>query len=371
MAAPWAGARQLGTHLTGWRGLGRFWAGVLSVLVICALVLQILGPPPESRAGPPPEPAISPVVHANPVATADGPSDAKAFYAVRPARQTAEEPGRDTPGPIADPDPSLLVPYASDPNLRLPRISSDGRVSMAVYAAGFDPSSLRPRVGLLIAGIGMSEADSLAAIKDLPGGVTLAVSPYAGNISRLIEVARMTGHEYLLSIPMEPSGYPVNDPDDRRALMTSLPPIENLNRLDWVLSRISGYVGVTNALGQMHGERLSGVPDQLDSLLEEAAHRGLLFIDARSSQPLLAHTWNRSVDLLIDDGPLDATVLDKRLDQLSHIALDRGSALGMVAVPRPVTLARVAAWTTTLTAKGLALAPVSALVRAPAKQASD
>ena len=68
--------------------------------------------------------------------------------------------------------------------------------------------ALRPRVGILIAGIGMSEADSLSAIKDLPGGVTLAISPYASNIGHLLEVARMTEHEYLLSIPMEPQGYP-------------------------------------------------------------------------------------------------------------------------------------------------------------------
>ena len=95
---------------------------------------------------------------------------------------------------------------------------------MAVYAAGFDPTSVRPRVGLILAGLGMSEADSLTAIRDLPGGVTLAFSPYAGDVSHLLDLTRMSEHEYLLSIPMEPEGYPVNDPDDQRALMTSLPP---------------------------------------------------------------------------------------------------------------------------------------------------
>ena len=50
---------------------------------------------------------------------------------------------------------------------------------MQVYAAGFDSSSRRPRVGVLLAGIGLNQADSEAAIRLLPGGVTLAVSPYA------------------------------------------------------------------------------------------------------------------------------------------------------------------------------------------------
>jgi polysaccharide deacetylase 2 family uncharacterized protein YibQ len=265
----------------------------------------------------------------------------------------------------------MLTPFPGDPNSGLPRVAVDGRTPMTAYAAGFDPTTVRPRVGMLIAGIGMSEADSLAAIKNLPGGVTLAVTPYAENVGRLLEVARMTEHEYLLSIPMEPQGYPVNDPDDRHALMTSLPPAENLNRLHWALSRLAGYVGVTDAMGTMRGDRLAGVPDQLGPVLEDVAHRGLLFVDARTSQPVLPYAWNRSVDLVIDDGVFDATILDQRLDQLSHIALDKGSALGIVRLPRPVTLARVAAWTNTLAAKGLALAPVSALVLPPAKREAE
>ncbi len=83
--------------------------------------------------------------------------------------------------------------------------------------------------------------------------------------------------------------------------------------------------------------------------------------------PGLPYAWNRSADLVIDDDPVDAALLDQRLDALSHAALDKGSALGIVWLPRPVTVARVAAWTNTLAAKGLALAPVSAMSLPPAK----
>jgi len=239
---------------------------------------------------------------------------------------------------------------------------------MAVYAAGFDPTSVRPRVGMLIAGIGLSEADSMTAIKELPRGVTLAISPYAADIGHLLAVARITEHEYLLSIPMEPQGYPVNDPDDRHALMTSQPLAQNQDRLRWVLARLGGYVGVTSAFGPMRGERLAAAPDQFVAVLKEVGRRGLLFVDARTAQPVLPYVWNRSVDVVIDDDPVDAAVLDQRLDSLSRFALDKGSALGIVWVPRPVTLALVAAWTNTLAAKRLALAPVSALVLPPAKR---
>ncbi|WP_428489927.1 divergent polysaccharide deacetylase family protein [Rhodopila sp.] len=365
-------ARRLGGVLAGWPGLRRFWIGVLAALAIGAGVLQALGPPPG-----PPNPAIAQRTPAKSLASGPGPT-AKPPVASQPtqlqaAQQTSRPPpvGRATPGPVADPDPSLLEADPGDPNHKLPRVSANGRAPMAAYAAGFDPTNVRPRVGMLIAGIGMSETDSLAAIKTLPGGVTLAISPYGGNLEHLLAAARLNEHEYLVSVPMEPNGYPVNDPDDRRALMTSLPSSENLTRLNWVLSRLTGYVGVTDAFGQMHGDRLAGVPDQFTPVLEDVAHRGLLFVDARPGQPALPYAWSRSVDVVIDTDPVDAKLLDQRLNQLTQTALDKGSALGLVQVPRPVTLARVAAWTNTLAAKGLALAPVSTLVVRPAKQEAE
>ena len=385
MAAGLPAARQFRGLLAGWPGLRRFWIGLLALLGVGAGVLQALGPPPGSTppgstptASAPTALAPTALAPTGPAATmpaepsraASAPA-AKPFAAAQSALSRPPVAGRNTPGPVADPDPSLLQPDPADPNRKLPRISPDGRPPMAVYAAGFDPTSVRPRVGLLIAGIGMSEADSLAAIKNLPGGVTLAISPYANNLDRLLAVARLTEHEYLVSVPMEPSGFPVNDPDDRRALMTSLPSRENLNRLHWVLSRLAGYVGATNAFGQMRGERLAGVADQFSPVLEEVAHRGLLFVDARPGQPVLPYAWTRSVDMVIDDDPVDAAALDQRLDKLTHTALDKGAALGLVQLPRPVTLARVAAWTNTLAAKGLALAPVSALVLRPTRQEAE
>lgn len=375
-----------GRFLAGWRGLGRFWLLLLSVGAISAGLLEALGPPASGVAPRPVANRSLPAEHGAPEGkaaaegkvatdgkvTAEGKSNLVS-QVMRPLVPPAVvgRPGRDTPGPIADPDPSLLEPSAADPGAKLPRTAADGRVPMAVYAAGFDVSSRRPRVGLLIAGIGMSEADSLAAIKDLPPAVTLAFSPYAANAQRLAGVARTTEHEYLLSIPMEPQGYPLNDPDDRHALMASLPLADNLNRLRWLLSRLTGYVGVTNAFGALSGERLAGVPDQLSPLLEEVGHRGLLFVDARPGQAVLPAAWNRSISLVIDADPVDAALLDQRLDMLTQQAADNGSALGLVQVPRPVTLARVAAWTNRVASKGLALAPVSALVLPPLKQEGE
>jgi polysaccharide deacetylase 2 family uncharacterized protein YibQ len=116
----------------------------------------------------------------------------------------------------------------------------------------------------------------------------------------------------------------------------------------------------------MRGERLSEMDHQFEAVQTDLAERGLLFVDARLGAAPLSLVWNRAVDLVIDDEPLDADAVDQRLAALGKLAQDRGSALGIIAVPRPVTLDRLAVWAKTLTDRGLVLAPVSAIAVPPA-----
>lgn len=333
-------AATLGARLATWRALGVFWAGVLVCLGGLYVVLQTLGAP----AG-----AGSAAIRAAPV----------------PVAVARGKPvGRTGPGPVAGPDAALLEPVPGDPGRFLPRIAADGRAPMAVYAAGFAAGTKGPRVGLIVAGIGLDHPASEKVVHDLPGGVTLAVSPYAHDLGPLLAAARAAGHEYLLSIPMEPQGYGLNDPGDR-ALMTVLPPEENARRLDWALSRMAGYVGTTGALGRLHGERFASQADMMRQVLHTIAARGLLYVDPRPEAARLPSVWGRHVDVVVDTAE-QAPAIDAQLAELSRIARAHGSALGLVGAVRPVTLQRIAAWTSQLAAQGLTLAPVSALVEPPA-----
>ena len=71
------------------------------------------------------------------------------------------------------------------------------------------------------------------------------------------------------------------------------------------------------------------------------------------------------MDLVVDE-PGAAADIDDKLAQLAQLAREKGSALGFAGAVRPVTTQRLAAWASGLPADGLVLAPVSALVRAPA-----
>jgi polysaccharide deacetylase 2 family uncharacterized protein YibQ len=336
------------------RALGWFWAGVLAVVTAGAVVLQILGPPPPAAR------------HAEQAALSPPPHGAASAAASRPPPPSTPpgEPGRGTPGPIPSPQPALLEPAPEMPDAMLPRIAADGRMPMQVYARGFDRNSRQPRAGLLLAGVGLNEADSEDAIRTLPGGITLAFSPYAVRPQKLLEAARLSEHEFLISIPMEPQGYPLNDAGNQ-ALLTGAPAAQNMRKLYWALTRIAGYVGATGALGTLRGERFAGMPEQIRPVLQTLAERGLLYVDARPAAPNSPGSWGRSVDLVIDE-PAVRPEIEAKLAQLEQIAREKGSALGLAGAVRPVTMDRIAVWASGLAARGVVLAPVSALVQPPA-----
>ena len=219
----------------------------------------------------------------------------------------------------------------------------------------------------------------MAAITVLPAAISLALSPYAPRTDALLARARDTGHEVFLSLPMEPQGYPLNDPGDR-ALLTGASQQTNAQRLEWALTRFSGYVGATGALGGeqggLRGERFGAALDQMLPLLETLGRRGLLYVDPRpnaawtatslpaptkGSQPLAR---SRGVDLVVDEQAGDSAI-DAALVRLEVIARKRGSAIGLLGLPAPVAMERVGVWALGLPARGVSLAPVSAVVQMP------
>lgn len=273
-----------------------------------------------------------------------------------------QAPGAAWAGRIAAPDAALLEPSKSFPLSPLPRIAADGQLPRVVYRRPAGPPGARPRIALILAGIGLSAADSRAAIEALPGTVTLAFSAYTPNFDALMELAREQGHEMLTSLPMEPDGYPLND-SGPHSLLTGATPAANRENLEWALSRLQGYVGVTGASDGLLGERFAGQSSSFAMVIEDIARRGLLYVDPRpgAAPPRIV---GRSVDLIVDDPPSRAEI-EAKLAGLERVARERGSAVGLAGPLRPMTIERLAAWARDVETRGFELVPVSALAVEP------
>lgn len=343
------------------KALAVFWVVLLLLGSAGAAWLQLLGPPVERVAtAPEPEPApIAPVASPEPPRLPPMPS-----VVSREAPAAPAQPAPETPLAVAEPDPALIERLRDG---SLPRVADDGRAAWRTYARPFDQADRRPRIGLLVAGLGISQSATEQAIERLPGAVTLAFSPYGLRLPEFAAQARADGHEVLVGIPMEPVGFPLNDPGPY-ALLTGLPWGENNQRLLWVLSRFPGYVGATNVLGPtLRGERFSASPEAMRPMLEVLGARGLLFVEARPGEAPPQGIPGRAVDILVDERPVRAEI-EQRLADLEKLARERGAALGLSG-SSPLVLDRITAWAAGVEARGFALAPVSALAGAGERQA--
>lgn len=260
------------------------------------------------------------------------------------------------PRPAASPLPAAPIPGLFVPSSQgnLPIIAKDGRTPFQAYARPFHDTG-KPKVALIVGGLGLNAAATRAAIERLPPEITLSFVPYAEGLQSWIDLARTDGHEVLLEIPMEPSDYPNNDPGPS-TLMANAPREELTRRLEWLLGRASGYFGVTNYLGG----RFMTADGAMTSFMTALRGRGLAFLDDGSAARRSGGGLPRaSADHVVDE-QLSAESIERQLNELASGALAHGQALG-AGFAYPVTLNEVVRWSQGLAARGVQLAPASAL----------
>ncbi len=262
-----------------------------------------------------------------------------------------------TPLPQA-PNQNLLV--RGDNGFK-PVLGPDGLIAWQEYARPYTGSGDAPRIAIMVTDIGLNTRSSNAAIDNLPGQVDLAFSPYGRNLQDWMNKGRAKGHEGFLMIPTEPINYPANDPGPH-TLITDFSPRDNLLRLDWVLSQVTGYVGVINHMGS----KFTASEEALTPILTDLSGRGLMLVDARSSRFSMAARIARGLNMprAVNDRYIGNVItseeIQRQLRELESTANTLGVALGL-ARATPLTINEIAAWAETLGDKGIELVPVTAV----------
>lgn len=260
-------------------------------------------------------------------------------------------------GAAAGPLPPAPIPGLTEPGpggSLLPIIAPDGRSAAQAYARPF-VSNGRPKVALVVGGLGLNPRYTRQAIEQLPPEITLSFVPYRDDLQSWIDLARANGHEVLLEAPMEPNDYPENDPGPF-TLMAAGQPQETAKRTEWLLSRATGYFGLTNYLGSKFVTSDAG----MNAFTATLRSRGVAFIDDGLAAKRGGGLLRASADRVIDD-ELSAEAIDARLAELESTASKKGQALGS-GFSYPVTLTQVAAWAQRVQQRGYQLAPASAVM---------
>ena len=286
-----------------------------------------------------------------------------------------EDPPAEDPigagGPVADGASPAALPLTRQPEMT-ETMTAEGDPDAPAWqrhgeAAGVGAE--RPRIAVVMTGLGLSAASTEAAIKQLPTTVTLSFTPYSRKLNDWIALARANDHEVLIDLPMEPASFPDDDPGPY-ALLTVLDQAENEKRLDRLLGRGKAYVGVAAVLGS----RFSTSEAHMLPMLETLKDKGLLYLDNRSSAEGVAGLLARELGLLyvavdrtLDSDQASRIAINGRLSELERLAVENGFSVA-IGQPYPVTIERVRDWSQDLESRGYSLVPITSLVGAERRQ---
>lgn len=270
-------------------------------------------------------------------------------------KYTDSEPGQPRTTVEEKPRPARQQVAAVAPGSEKP-----AREAWRQHAVPFRDLNSRPLVAIVIDDVGLDRPRSRRAW-ELPGPLTMSFLPYAKDLPEQARAARAKGHELMLHLPMEPSGR--NDPGPN-ALLVSLSDAELRGRTTAALDSFDGYAGVNNHMGS----RFTAFRPGMETVLRQFKGRGLMFLDSRTSPQSVGDQVAQEIGVpsiarhvfLDDDESLDA--VRRRLAETEAVARRQGFVVA-IGHPHEATLQALAEWLPTLQAKGLALAPATAVLR--------
>ncbi len=256
---------------------------------------------------------------------------------------------------ISPPVTKLLQPpeYNEYPEIRVHKEENLIRKSVS-------PGSGRLAIVIDDMGSNLSEARSLAAI-----GVPLTFSIIPG-LQKSREVALFAasgGIDTMIHMPMQSQGWPGRRLESN-GLLVSMEDEELRERVSGYMSDFPGAVGANNHTGSEFTEHA----DKMRSVLEALQGKGLFFVDSmttpqstglRVARELGMKSGSRNVFL---DNEQERGYILGQLKQAVRSAKKNGSAIA-ICHPYPATIAALASALPSLAHQGVALVPVSSLVK--------
>ncbi len=220
---------------------------------------------------------------------------------------------------------------------------------------------LKGRIAIIIDDLGPSKKVAMDLL-NIEAPLSFSVFPFAPYSREFAKRASKKGRDVLLHLPMEPKGYPTQDPGSG-GLLTTMAERELLSQIEKDLSAVPNVKGVNNHMGSKFTED----PELMRIVLEDINRRGLFFLDSRTTsktvgfkvaQEIGIQTGQRDVFL---DNERDVSKIKARIAELIDISHRNGGAIG-IGHPHPETIQALREVLPSLRQNGVELVPVSSLL---------
>lgn len=218
----------------------------------------------------------------------------------------------------------------------------------------------RPMIAVVIDDLGLDHkrAEKVIALR---APLTLAFMTYAEDLPHLTAEAHAHGHELMVHMPMQPLSSAFNA--GPQALTVDATDAELRRRIDWGLSRFTGYVGVNNHMGSRFTEDQAGMA----VVMQELSERGLLFLDSVTTPHSVAaqaaakrHVPFAARQVFLDNEQSKDSIR-QQLERTEAAARKHGYAIA-IGHPHDTTIAALTQWLDTVESRGFVLVPLTTIV---------
>ncbi len=189
-------------------------------------------------------------------------------------------------------------------------------------------STAAPKVAIVIDDLGWS-TEAVPVLEEISAPLTMALLPKRPESMNLYR-RWIDRFEFILHMPMEPEGYPDDDPGEQ-ALFTSMSGEEIRKTLDAVLERYPRVVGMNNHMGS---EFISYRPG-MEVVMEVLARRNLFFLDSNTTAASVAmdvaprHNVPAVKNNVFLDLRTDKEHIRGQFRRLIDRAVEKGAAIGI------------------------------------------
>ncbi len=223
------------------------------------------------------------------------------------------------------------------------------------------PAGARGELALLLDD-GGQQMDLVPRAAALPTAVGIAILPFLPSSSETAVALHRAGHEVWLHLPMEPNGYPANNPGPG-AVFVSMAEDEVRMTVHSALNNVPYVVGVNNHMGSKATADLK----VMTWVMQEIKGRGMAFIDSRTTVDTVAETAARAQGIktgrrkVFLDNERSVSAIRHQLDEAVYRALIDGHAIA-IGHMTAVTITALEKELPGLEARGITLVPPTRLL---------
>ncbi len=266
-----------------------------------------------------------------------------------------------TPAPVADKvlsgtDVTKIVTQ-KDTNEVAPVIASVVDADWKKHITPFENPDKKPTISIILHSLGLKQDLVDKSIAETSKYVTLAFNPHSPNLKDLCKKSRDKNHEVLVVLPLEPNGYPKEDPGPK-TLLTRQTDEENLLRFNWVISQGDSFVGLLNNAGG----RFSTVEKSVNLLIQGLNEKKIPYIDGTPTETSKAVGSKITVPYSFIDNEILEDASQEEVENAFKNALSLAKSKGhvtMMMTPGPFVLKKLIELDEKFKSEGVLLAPIS------------